>query len=45
MVYGLAKLGVQFSESPPRIQSGLVEALLSILIHMNEQEVANVVYS
>lgn len=45
VIYGLAKLGVQFAACPEPLRQCLLSALLRLLPHMNEQEVANTIYS
>lgn len=45
VIYGLAKLGSQFAECPEQLRRCLLSAILCLLPHMNEQEVANTIYS
>jgi hypothetical protein len=45
VIYGLAKMGVQMAECPEYVREGILLAVVKVMPQMNEQEVANTVYS
>ena len=44
-LYGMAKMNVRYEDLPSFCKESLFDALLRIMGHMNDQEVANTIYA
>jgi hypothetical protein len=45
VIYGLGKMNAKWNELPPYVRDGIMAAVVNAMGYMNEQEVANTIYS